>query len=241
MTPQNSSEFTLLTLASFDAKSKSFEFLRTFPAAVYVETGNASSPIGRQLSDLVLSALAEFGFEVQEIRTEVGSFCQLNICRSRVPLDEPSLRERIGQAHDMVSRNLAKFPIKQTIHIGGSAVVAVVAIGTAVQLMQGSHLEQVTIGRLVVPPSVWVPLLVVKETKDFLKEVRAMFVESKAARRALRQAKPSFTKAKVFGLEAQPQMSANSTVAEADREDRIRRLEATLRRAQNELEELKGE
>jgi hypothetical protein len=239
MTPQNSSEFVQITLASFDPKCRSFAFLRTFPVAVYVAAGDESSQVGRGLSEIVGVILSELDFEIQEVRTEVGSFCQLNICQSRVPLDEPSLHEKIEHAHRAVSQRLAKFPIRQTANIAGSAAVAVVAIGTAVQLMQASNPETVAIGRFILPASVWVPLLVAKETRDFLTEVREILVKSKAARKALREAKEPPAKIKLSDNEVSlPQWSAKRIT---DREDRIRRLEATLRQAQEELEKLKNE
>jgi hypothetical protein len=242
MTKLNSSEFVQLTLASFDPKCRSFAFHRAFPVVVYVEAGNASSQIGRELSALVRSILSELGFEVEEFRTEVGSFCQLNICGSRVPLDEPSLREKIGHAQDVVSENLAKLPMKRTVSIAGSAVVAVVAIGTAVQLVQSANPETVTIGRFIVPAGVRVPLLVAKETCDFLREVRAIFVESKAARKALREAKLPPAKIRLADRGASsPRISAKRTTERTDRDDIIARLETTLQQAQEQLDKLKNE
>jgi hypothetical protein len=235
----NSPEFIQLTLTSFDPKCRSFAFLRAFPVAVYVDADRQSPEVGRELSEFVGRILSELGFEIQEVRTEDGSFCQLNICQSRVPLDEPSLHEKIARAQAAVAQRLAEYPIKSTAKIVGSSIVAVVAIGTVAHIVQNSNLETVTIGRFVLPANVWVPLLIAKETRAFLKDAREIFVESRVARKALREAKQQPKKIK---SDAPPPPLPSATFKQTrDRDDRIGRLETTLRDVQEELDSLKNE
>ncbi len=236
MPVSNTSEFILATLASFDPKSKAFRFQRKFPLAVCVDAGKQSSEFGYRLSEIVVRVLSEQGFEIQEFRTEVGSFCQLNLCESRVPLDEPALNEKIKHAQTVVSHALRNFPIKEATSMTGSAVVAVAA-----------NPEALTIGSYTVPPSVWVPLLVSKEGRDFLKESMEIFTRGKAFNRALRKAINEAIEEGRGPKKFETQITTHTLLQEPDsklasaRDERIMKLEATLRQVQEELESLKNE
>src|SRR5215475_7964412 len=98
MADQSSSEYTQAIVASFDKTLRAFRFSRTVPVVIYVDAGDESGNIGRRYAEIVAGVFAELEFSVTVLRSEDGSFCQLNICESKVPLDEPSMMERIRHA-----------------------------------------------------------------------------------------------------------------------------------------------
>src|SRR6476646_3136976 len=154
-----SSEFIQLTLTSFDPKCRDFEFQRTIPVAVYVDAGEQSAELGRGLWEILALALSDKGFEIHELRNEKGSYCLLNLCQSKVPLDEKSLFEKIKDIQGEMSYAIQPFPIKEGMSLVVSAAVAVVAVGNAVHFIQATNPETFTIGSYIFPISMWVPLL----------------------------------------------------------------------------------
>jgi hypothetical protein len=231
----NSSELIQTTLASFDPKCKDFAFHRTFPVAIYIDAGERSLQMGRSLDQHIRAVLSD-SFEIHEFVEASGSFCILNICSSRVALDEPSLHEKIRSL--IGELNFGVF--QNTGQIAGSAATAVVAIGTVALIWHGAHPDLPIIGNFVIPSSVWVPLLITKEARDFIKEVTSIFVTSKAAKRALKQARRAGQVASASLFESAPRLSlkARSEDVTSDSE-RIRELEKVLTRVQRELRDLK--
>jgi hypothetical protein len=235
-----SSESIQLTLTSFDPKCRDFEFLRTIPVAVYVDAGELSAELGRGLLEILARALSEKGFEIQELRNEKGSFCQLNICQSKVPLDEKSLFDKIRDIQEEMYYALQPFPIKEGISLAGSAAVAVVAVGQAVHFIQATNPETFTIGSYIFPISMWVPLLVTKEGREFLKESGNIFTKGKRFKRALKQA-----------IKDAKERSKNPAIAEkqrnkepallASKDEKISELRTALRKLQERLDRLENE
>jgi hypothetical protein len=237
MADLNSSEFIQATLASFDSKIKTFSFRRTFPALVYVSGDAQATEIGRALSAIVREALSELDFEVEEFRTEVGSFCQLNLCSSRVPIDEKTLREKITTAHSIVRERLADLPLDRVdsvATVGGSAVAAVVAIGNVAQAI-AAH-GALTVGTFRVPAMIWVPLLVAKYGREVIKETVKIFVESKDARKAIKDANSDISQVEVARL-PRPDKDISKPIADSD--EKIRQLEERVRELQDDINRLK--
>lgn len=180
------------SLISFDPECSDFSFRRSIPVGIYVDAGDDSGELGSQLAELVKKALSESGFEDAEpLGRYFGSFFQMNLCRSPVPLDGPSFNEKIESVRRNLIDRLTQFPWKDSTQVAGATVKVAVAIGTAVIILTASSASPLVIGSFVVPAKLWTIIAATGEGVTLVDEARNIFVHSKAALHALRHSEPA--------------------------------------------------
>ena len=244
MANQSSPDYANAIVASFDKSLKNFSFRRTIPIAIFVDGEINTEQIGRQYAEIVTGIFTELEFSVTVLRVETGSFCQLNICESKVPLDEPSLNERLRRAREAILHVLSNAPAAKLISATGSAATVLVAIGKFIQFAHGDHTADIpVIGHYAIPTPVWTVLLAFKESKSFIKDCREMLTGSKEFKKALSDSRKGLKQDRhALDEKSVPKLAdTNIQVREINKEGRIRMLEAKMEEFRKEIDELKKE
>jgi hypothetical protein len=232
------SQLLTVSAASVDPELAAFKFRRVVPVAIYVDAGNESTRLGREIARDAKAILKELGYgQTVEWGTFEGSFTQLNIFKGGVPEDEPTFLKKMGQARERVGHKVAdklkKFPWKRAGKVAVSGVKVVVAVGGLAALITAGPATAVALGVFAVPAKAYFAFEVADKGIKMVEGIKGMFVESPPAIQAQQQATVVHSPTPSL-----PVQSPNAPATSAPADETAQ--QASAKKIQDALEKQKG-